>query len=174
MITLEIFGTSDIQRLIDWIPDSDFLLQWAGPEYVFPLDEAQLNRTLEKTRSAHPSHFMFKAMLNSVTVGHVEIMAVDYVEKRGVLARILIGPKNHRGKGWGKSMIQSALNFAFNDLALDNLDLGVFKFNKAAVHCYKQLGFEPYITIPNLENDKWTLLRMNLNRITWQRAVKGN
>ncbi len=174
MITLEIFGTSDIQRLIDWIPDSDFLLQWAGPEYVFPLDKAQLNRTLEKTRGAHPSHFMFKAMINGVAVGHVEIMAVDYVEKRGVLARVLIGPKNHRGKGLGKSMIQSALNFAFNDLALDNLDLGVFKFNKAAILCYKQLGFEPYITIPNMGNDKWTLLRMNLNRKAWQNGIPEN
>ena len=169
MITLEKFETRDIQRLIDWVPDADFLLQWSGPKYVFPLDVKQLTTTFDVTRGPHPSHYMFKAMLAGETVGHIELMQVDYVAHSAVLARVLIGAKQYRGQGWGKRMIQQALNFAFNDLALQNIDLGVFKFNKAAIHCYREFGFKSYKITPNLKDDNWTLLRMNLNRNDWQK-----
>ncbi len=168
MITLEKFEANDIQRLIDWIPDADFLLQWSGPKYDFPLDHMQVGKTLAETKGTHPSRFMFKAILNGVTVGHIELMAVDYSIKHAVLARVLIGATNHRGKGWGKTMIQLVLHIAFHELGLDNIDLGVFKFNTAAIYCYGELGFKTYKTIVNTEDDKWTLFRMNLNRNQWQ------
>lgn len=168
MIILEKFEAGDIQRLIDWVPDADFLLQWSGPKYIFPLDDEQLTTTLEMTRADPPSHLMFKAMVNGVPVGHIELMSIDYIEKRAVLARVLIAPKPNRGRGWGKRMIQLALEMAFNDLLLENIDLGVFKFNKAAILCYQQIGFKKYKTIPNAEDDQWTLLRMNLNQNDWQ------
>ncbi|NQT63790.1 MAG: GNAT family N-acetyltransferase [Candidatus Marinimicrobia bacterium] len=172
MITLEKFEAKDIQRLIAWVPDADFLLQWSGPKYVFPLDVKQLTATLEMTRAEHPSQFMFKALLDGTTIGHIELMAVNYVEKSAVLARVLIGPKQYRGQGWGKMMIQLALHFAFDDLELEKLNLGVFAFNKSAVQCYKQFGFKIYKTIPNRKNEGWTLLRMNLNRSDWIHTIK--
>ena len=141
-----------MQRLIDWVPDVDFLLQWSGPKYVFPLDEKQLSATLELTRPDNPPHFMFKAILAGATIGHIEVMGVNYVEKSAVLARVLIGPKQHRGQGWGKMMIRQALHFVFDDLELEELDLGVFAFNKSAIQCYKQFGFKIYKTIPNRED----------------------
>jgi len=37
-------------------------------------------------------------------------------------------------------------------LELEELDLGVFAFNKSAIQCYKQFGFKIYKTIPNRED----------------------
>ena len=41
MIKLKVFTTEDISKLISWIPNKEFCLQWAGPQYSFPLDESQ-------------------------------------------------------------------------------------------------------------------------------------
>lgn len=169
MISLRKFEVGDFQRLIDWVPDADFLLQWSGPEYVYPLDVDQLTAALVKTKGIHPTHFMFKVMQGGDVVGHIELMGVDYIEKTGVLARVLIGARQNWGQGWGRMMIQLALDFAFHDLKMENIDLGVFKFNKAAIRCYEQLGFKSYKIIPNLKDDKWTLLRMNLAQNDWKK-----
>ena len=174
MITLEKFEAEDIQRLINWVADADFLLQWSGSKFVFPLDEKQLTTNLEMTRTDPPTQFMFKALLDGTTIGHIELMAVNYVEKSAVLARVLIGPKQYRGQGCGKMMIGLVLHFAFNELGLTKLDLGVFAFNKSAIQCYQQFGFKIYKTIPNREDEKWTLLRMNLKKSAWIDMIKIN
>ena len=171
MITLEKFESRDIQRLIDWVADADFLLQWSGPKYAFPLDAKQLNATLELAKEDHPSHFIFKAILNKNIIGHIELMAVNHAEKSATLGRVLIGSKQHRGQGWGKMMIEQALYFAFDDLELKEIDLGVFAFNKAAIQCYQEFGFKKYKAIPNADDPKWTLHRMNLNQNEWQKYL---
>ena len=43
MIELQKFGRADFARLIGWVSDRPFMVQWAGPViFRFPLDEAQL------------------------------------------------------------------------------------------------------------------------------------
>jgi len=71
-------------------------------------------------------------------------------------------------------MIGLVLHFAFNELGLTKLDLGVFAFNKSAIQCYQQFGFKIYKTIPNREDEKWTLLRMNLKKSAWIDMIKIN
>ena len=92
MIELRKFAPNDIPRLIKWIIDARFLLQWAGPLYKYPLDISQLMATFEKTRGENPPHFMFKAIhtQDQVIVGHVELMDVDYENRTAVLGRVLI------------------------------------------------------------------------------------
>ncbi len=170
MITLEKFELEDIPRLIGWIPGADFLLQWSGPKYVFPLDEKQLTTSFELTQTEFPQHFMFKALLDGSTIGHIELMEVNYGKKSAVLGRVLIGPKQYRGQGWGKMMIARAMQFAFDELELEELRLGVFAFNKSAIRCYEQFGFKTYKKIPHPNNEEWTLLKMNLKQIDWKEA----
>jgi hypothetical protein len=39
-VKLEPFAAADIDQLIAWIPSAEFLLQWAGSAFRFPLDRA--------------------------------------------------------------------------------------------------------------------------------------
>jgi hypothetical protein len=40
-IALRPFARADFARLIGWIPSPEFLVQWSGPIFAWPLDEAQ-------------------------------------------------------------------------------------------------------------------------------------
>jgi len=170
MIKLNKFEESDIQRLISWIPDCKFLLQWAGPHYAYPLDEAQLLATLDKTQGDSPSHYMYKANLGTTTIGHIELLSADYATGTAILGRVLIGDEQYRGKGFGREMIQSAMKIAFAEIGFTLLNLGVFKFNSGAIKLYEGLGFRPYRTIENMEDENWTLIRMNLSVDDWKKT----
>jgi RimJ/RimL family protein N-acetyltransferase len=167
MVKLRNFEEADIPRLIGGIPDARFLLQWAGHQYQYPLDRAQLLKSLERTRGGKPSHFMFTACrrLEGTAVGHIELMNIDYANESACLGRALICQAEDRGKGLGKAMVAEALNYGFNVLGLMEINAGVFDFNKPAIACYRKLGFTEYEFREHarqFENESWNLVMMKL------------
>lgn len=169
MIELRKFEGSDIQRLIGWVPDARFLLQWSGPQYRFPLDAGQLLAALEKTTGTAPSHLMFKALAqpSGDVIGHIEFMNIDYNRRTALLGRVLIGRPEYRGRGYCKQMVEVAIGYGFNTLGLDTITLGVFDFNAQAIACYRALGFVEYERKPNARQfgaEHWTLSMMRLDR----------
>ncbi len=172
IIELQKFDESDIPRLVRWIPNARFLLQFAGPHYTHPLDLPQLKEMLEKTKGDRPSHFMFKALLlpEKATIGHIELFAIDYKMRSAHLGRVLIGETGQRGKGYGAAMITEAISFAFTEIDLAEITLAVFDFNRSAIACYKKLGFLEYEFQENacrVDNEFWNLSRMRLERKHW-------
>lgn len=172
MIKLEKFDRNDFSRLISWIPNDRFLLQWGGPRYTFPLDVKQLEDTLSMTYGKQPGHIVFKAIDGDTdnVVGHIELMKIDYSEKTAFIGRVLIGEPESRGKGKGFLMLKQLINFAFTDMNFDSLTLSVFDFNEAAVQCYKKLGFKQVEFLKNARkyrDEYWNLIRMRLYKTTW-------
>jgi len=169
MIKLRKFEETDIARLAGWIPDARFLLQWAGHQYQYPLDRAQLLKSIERTRGERPKHFMFTACRqdDGMAVGHIELMSVDYGNGAAHLGRVLIGQSGNRGKGMGTAMVAGALHYAFNTLGLTEVKLEVFDCNKPAMACFKKSGFAEYELRENVqqfEDENWNLVMMKLSR----------
>ena len=48
-IELRPFERADFSRLIRWSCSAEFLIQWAGLGFSYPLDETQLERYFEKS-----------------------------------------------------------------------------------------------------------------------------
>ena len=46
-----------------------------------------------------------------------------------------------RGKGYGKQMLQLAIQKAKNEFGAKKITLGVFDNNPSAFHCYESVGF---------------------------------
>lgn len=70
MIKLEPFTRTDFNRLISWIDSEEFLIQFAGPIFTFPLTTEQLELYItDKNR------FPFKVIKpeTGVVIGHSEI-----------------------------------------------------------------------------------------------------
>jgi RimJ/RimL family protein N-acetyltransferase len=143
LVHLEPFSEADFDRLIAWIPTGEFLLQWAGPLFTFPLNRPQLEKYLEACRESPPARLTFRGVNteNGGVVGHVELGEIDLRNRSARLARVLVGPENLRGKGFGRQLVHLALKVAFEKLRLHRVDLFVFDFNKPAIRCYEGLGF---------------------------------
>lgn len=143
MLTLVPFSTEDFQQLIEWIPDSSFLLQWGGPAFTYPLTVVQLEDYVSGANTEMSSTYIFKAIDTSSgeVIGHISIGRVDRSDQTTRIGKVLIGPSEQRGHGYGKQLMQAALRFAFEELTLQKVTLGVFTFNTPAIRCYEKLGF---------------------------------
>lgn len=70
-------------------------------------------------------------------IGNIEIMHIE--NGIGELG-ISITPEM-QNKHFGQEAINAILNYAFNELKLDNLYLNVYRSNKRGIHCYEKVGF---------------------------------
>ncbi len=144
MVELLPFAGSDIPALIRWIDSPEFLMQWGGPGFSYPLDEAQLTNLIGAASVKKPGLMAFKAVdrESQETIGHIELVAIDRENASARIARVLVGPSHLRGKGIGTEMVRAALRIGFEQLGLHRIELGVFDFNRGAITCYEKAGFK--------------------------------
>lgn len=166
-IKLEKFSYEDIPELASWVPNKEFLLQWAGPSYTLDSLEDQLKHELDMMSESEPKYIMFsaKSVENNETVGHIQLLWIDKVNLSARIGRVLVGKNEYRSRGIGLEMVNAALDIAFNKLNLHRVDLGVFNFNLPAISCYKKAGFivEGSLRECRKMNDEyWSLLNMSI------------
>ena len=77
---------------------------------------------------------------NNKHIGNVKLEPIDLKAKKATFG-ILIGDKNCWGKGIGTEVTKIVMNYAFNDLGLEEVNLGVLSENKAAIKIYEKVGF---------------------------------
>ncbi|MCO6451546.1 MAG: GNAT family N-acetyltransferase [Caldilineales bacterium] len=143
MIDLVPFAEDHFDLLIEWTPDAEFLMQWAGPRAVFPLDHAQLREWLVPAESVPPDAYFYSARGgDGRIIGHGELLRVDHTHKSAWVARILVGPPELRGQGYGEAIVRELVRIGFEELGLQRLELAVFDFNHAAIRCYERIGFK--------------------------------
>ncbi|WP_291648359.1 GNAT family protein [Clostridium sp.] len=165
-IKLERFKYEEIPQLISWIPNKEFLLQWAGPSYTFELLEKHLKKDIGMMSKESPLNLMFSAKLkeSNEVVGHIQLLAIDRVNMSARIGRVLtVG--EYRNKGIGLQMINAVLDIAFNKLNLHRIDLGAFDFNEAAIACYKKAGFiieGSFRECRKINGQYWSLINMSI------------
>lgn len=171
LIELQPFNEDDFSQLIAEIPDARFLLQWAGPQYTYPLDTAQLSGTLAKTNGEKASFKAFRVIRSDTTetVGHIQLMDIDYNAESCTLGRVLIFQK-YRGNGFGKAMLKVAVKFALVNMHLAEITLGVFDFNTPAIGVFKNIGFTEFQFkkgARQFQNESWNVIKMKINKVDW-------
>ena len=166
-IKLEKFTFEEIPQLISWIPNKEFLLQWAGPSYTLELLEKQLENDINIMQKENSSALMFSVKLieSNKTVGHIQLLGIDKINMSARIGRVLVGGLENRNKGIGLQMINAILDIAFNKLNLHRVDLGVFDFNKSAIACYKKAGFiieGSFRDCRKINGQYWSLINMSI------------
>jgi RimJ/RimL family protein N-acetyltransferase len=176
------FSEGDFDELLAAVPDAGFLLQWAGPQYVYPLDRRQLEETVARTKGPSPRMLAYKAVLRpcdegrqpfdrnatACTVGHIQLLDIDRQYKTCVLGRVLIFPR-YRGRGLGRAMVAAALQEALGKLALRDVTLAVFDFNRPALAVYHSQGFTAFDHgYHEFAGETWAYTRMALSARDWR------
>ena len=100
--------------------------------------------------------------LSQKPIGTVSIFDVNKRKKSAEYGRMVIGDINYRMKGHALDATNAILIFAFNNLKLVRVKLGVLKNNKPAVNLYKNIGFS--IVKSKGNNSKISRITMFINK----------
>ncbi|WP_079528755.1 GNAT family N-acetyltransferase [Halobacillus hunanensis] len=171
MIELRYFSEKDFPQLINWITSPEFLLQWGGPMFHYPLNHEQLKDYMTDSNSDHASQFIFSAVdtQTDATIGHIALRNIDRTNRSARIGKVIVGDEV-RGKGFGEMMIKETLKVAFNQLKLHKVSLGVFDFNHSAIRCYEKAGFKKDGLLRDhrkINDEYWSLYEMSLLESEW-------
>jgi RimJ/RimL family protein N-acetyltransferase len=164
-LLLRPYQSSDFKAVTAWVPDARFMLQWAGPDFPFPLGAPFLDRHNDR---ADVNGYCAVWDRRSRPFGYVEVNRK--AGSTGRLCRVIIGDPLFRGRGLGRCIVKKALGIGFNQLDMANITLGVFSFNTAALSCYRRLGFKRLKTCYGIYlfgGERWDLIEMQLTRDTF-------
>jgi len=172
MIKLQPFRRDDFARLISWVSSPEFLLQWAGPMFTYPLDEAQLGTYWQSTVTESPVRRVYTVVdsTSSIPVGHIELNHIDERNRSATVSRVLVDP-DLQGRGYGTHMVREILKIAFEKMHLHRVDLFVFDFNAPAISAYERAGFEKegYLRDARRIGDEyWSLVHMSVLEDRWR------
>lgn len=93
MIELQYFERFHFNQLINWIDTPEFLLQWGGPNFTFPLNEQQLEKYVEKANTDN-SDILIYSILNKETrnvIGHISLGQIDRKNQSANIGKVLVG-----------------------------------------------------------------------------------
>ncbi len=173
MIELHYFDRSHIPTLMSWIDTPEFLLQWAGPTFRFPLTEQQIEKYIENANKDTSTLFVYSVVFKETgdVIGHIALSNIDREQKSARVGKVIIGDSRFRGKGIGYLMIREVLKIAFEKLNLHRVSLGVFDFNTSAIACYEKAGFKREGLLRDcrkIGDQYWSLWEMSILAPEWQ------
>ena len=113
---------------------------------------------------------------NNKHIGNIKIDKVNYIH-RNCEYGIMMGDKTEWGKGYAKEASIAIINYAFEELGLNKVNLGVIDSNDVAVKLYEKIGFvvEGVLKQNFYERTSSTLkneIRMAVFNNTWQYGNK--
>jgi RimJ/RimL family protein N-acetyltransferase len=172
MVELKFFERSHFKQIINWIDSPEFLLQWGGPNFSFPLNEQQLEDYLKDANKDNSNALVYSVIHKETgnVIGHISLGNIDRRNKSARVGKVLVGDKNVRGKGIGQLMMVEILKIAFDELKLHRVSLGVFDFNVAAIACYEKAGFIKEGLIRDsrkIGDEYWSLWEMSILENEW-------
>lgn len=134
------YKKEDANEIIKWIRNEKELLLWSADIYnKFPLEAEDINNfyniCMEKS-----NFYPMTLEESGKVIGHIILRNTDEKNEVIRLGFIIIDP-NLRGLGYGKHLINLAINYAENELNAKKINLGVFENNISAYKCYKSSGF---------------------------------
>jgi RimJ/RimL family protein N-acetyltransferase len=126
-----------IDKFLDWLNDPEitkYLTQYRP--LTREMEEDWFNSLKEREND-----IIFAILINqNQLIGNCSIMNIIWKERVGTCG-IFIGDKQEQGKGYGTEALKLLLDYGFNTLNLNRIDLKVNDFNLRAIECYRNLGF---------------------------------
>ena len=109
-----------------------------------PWSEKKHKEWIEKRMSTEREDFFpfsIRTLAEDRLIGEITIW-VNWVESNGWVG-IIIGERDCWGKGYGTDAMHLLLAYAFTELNLFRVTLGVFAYNPRAIRSYEKAGFKP-------------------------------
>lgn len=153
----------DCSFIVEWNKEktADFLQQWAGRGYEFPISENQISSRIDTGTVA--DFIIYKIVLDNEIIGTIELMNIDKAKGTANIGRFLLNPF-FAGRGYGTIALKEFVTKTFEKYNFAKLRLTVFDFNKSAFRCYEKTGFK--VSRKETRPNGWIAIRMEIDNPT--------
>lgn len=131
------FSIDDAPIILSWIKNKTEFRKWSADRYSSypPKPEDML------VQYANDNIFPFTAIDDAgKIIGHIILRYPDS-SKTVIRLGFIIIDNQLRGKGYGKQMLELAIQKAKQNYNAHKITLGVFDNNSSAIRCYESAGF---------------------------------
>jgi len=165
LVRLRALEPSDAERLYRWINDRE-VTHYLMARYPYSLEFEK-----DWLASAAKGNDFGEVRLAIETKDGVHIgncgLHRGRPEDRHAELGIMIGDKDYQSNGYGTDAVMTLVRFAFDQMNLNKVSLGVFEFNERALAVYRKCGFveegrarEEYFQ----DGRYWDIVRMGVLR----------
>jgi RimJ/RimL family protein N-acetyltransferase len=165
LVRLRAVEPEDAERAFRWINDRE-VTQYLMARYPFSLAaEKEWVETSAKPNEFGEARFAIETR-DGKHIGFCGLLR-GRPEDRNTELGIMIGDKSFWSNGYGTDAMMTLLRFAFEQMNMHKVALGVFEFNERAQACYRKCGFveegrfrEEYFQ----DGRYWDVIRMSVLR----------
>lgn len=131
---------SDLERVYTWINDRE-VTQFLIARY--PMSHGDEERWLAAATVENGFANDVRLAIETRDGTHIGNCGLHRIsaEDRHADLGIMIGDKSCWSNGYGTDAVMTLLRFAFHQMNLHRVSLGVFDFNDRAIACYRKCGF---------------------------------
>ena len=129
-----------LPKYVEWLNDWD-VSRFLKPGIVTPINLQDETAWFEN-RSKSKDNFLFAitTLDQGRLIGNCGLHDISFKNRTGTFG-IFIGDKDYWSKGYGTDATRTLLNFAFEELGLNRVELWVYDFNPRAIRAYEKAGF---------------------------------
>ncbi|MGE6541506.1 GNAT family N-acetyltransferase [Bacillus luti] len=129
----------DMRNFYKAVQDEE-LRYMTGTRNTFTME--QLYKHYEQITNDHTRYDFAICLLNSdELLGDLSILEIDQTNQKAGF-RIALHNTNYLNKGYGTEATKLALQFTFEELKLNRLQLEVFSHNTRGIKAYEKVGFK--------------------------------
>lgn len=165
LVRLRAVEPEDAENAFRWMNDRDVSRNLMA-RYPFSLEsEREWVKGATKPLDFGNARFAVETK-EGVHIGHCGLHGGSAENRRAELG-IMIGEKEYWGRGFGTDVMLTLLRFAFEQMNLHKVTLGVFEFNERGLAMYTKLGFveEGRLREDLFQDGRyWDLIRMSILR----------
>jgi len=154
-----------------WYRNSEYvrLLNSSARPMLSP--KAELKWMEEEVSEMTPGGYFFaiRTLADDTLIGELVLDVVDW-GGRDAFVGLSIGETEYWNKGYGTDVMNILLRFAFAEVNLKRVSLGVFEYNPRAIRSYEKAGFRHEGRLRHLlrrEGRRWDNLYMGILREEW-------
>ena len=129
----------DYEYVSKWVDDERTHAFWCANRLPYPITQQSFHVFLEKNAVDWTDNAYIATENDGQAVGFF-CYSVNTTDNIGFLKFVIVD-KTKRGKGYGKEMLNLALQYAFQITGANAVQLNVFNENALAKQCYEKVGF---------------------------------
>ena len=172
LVRLSAFDPEEMSKAFPrWNQNSEYIRLLNASARPMQSSKAELKWMEKEAEEISPAgyYFSIRTLAEDKLIGEIGLDVINW-SGRDAFVGLGIGETEYWSKGYGTDVMSILLRFAFMEINLRRVTLGVFEYNPRAIRSYEKAGFRHegrLRRLLNREGRRWDNLFMGILREEW-------